>query len=146
MNCKLEKTDNANEVKLEITVEASKFDDAMKKVVLIIISLILVCVLGVLIFAVCFKDGKIDIENTTTTNIETTENIEVVDENVIKDVIPDGAIYKRGNTEYKSGEKIPAAEVGDVLIYKGYEYQYCKEKQKLEWAQKNQIETTEVTE
>lgn len=32
MNCKIEKTDNANEVKLEITVEASKFDDAMKKV------------------------------------------------------------------------------------------------------------------
>lgn len=100
----------------------------MKKVVLIIVSLILVCVLGVLIFAVCFKDGKIDIENTTTTNIESTENIEVVDENVIKDVIPDGAIYKRGNIEYKSGEKIPTAEVGDILIYKGYEYQYCKEK------------------
>ena len=32
MNCKVEKTDNANEVKLEITVEASKFEDAMKKV------------------------------------------------------------------------------------------------------------------
>ena len=32
MNCKIEKTDNANEVKLEITVEASKFQDAMKKV------------------------------------------------------------------------------------------------------------------
>ena len=32
MNCKIEKTDNANEVKLEITVEASKFEDAMKKV------------------------------------------------------------------------------------------------------------------
>lgn len=32
MNSKIEKTDNANEVKLEITVEASKFDDAMKKV------------------------------------------------------------------------------------------------------------------
>ena len=32
MNCKVEKTENANEVKLEITVEATKFDDAMKKV------------------------------------------------------------------------------------------------------------------
>ena len=32
MNSKVEKTDNKNEVKLEITVEASKFDDAMKKV------------------------------------------------------------------------------------------------------------------
>ena len=32
MNCKVEKTDNKNEVKLEITVEASKFDEAMKKV------------------------------------------------------------------------------------------------------------------
>ena len=32
MNCKLEKTENANEVKLEITVEAAKFEDAMKKV------------------------------------------------------------------------------------------------------------------
>ena len=32
MNCKIEKTDNANEVKLELTVEASKFEDAMKKV------------------------------------------------------------------------------------------------------------------
>ena len=32
MNCKVEKTNNANEVKLEITVEASKFDEAIKKV------------------------------------------------------------------------------------------------------------------
>ena len=32
MNCKLENTKNANEVKLEITVEAAKFEDAMKKV------------------------------------------------------------------------------------------------------------------
>ena len=32
MNSKVEKTENKNEVKLEITVEASKFDDAMKKV------------------------------------------------------------------------------------------------------------------
>ena len=32
MNCKVEKTENANEVKLEITVEAEKFNDAMKKV------------------------------------------------------------------------------------------------------------------
>ena len=32
MNCKVEKTENANEVKLEITVEAEKFDNAMKKV------------------------------------------------------------------------------------------------------------------
>ena len=32
MNCKVEKTENANEVKLELTVEASKFDEAMKKV------------------------------------------------------------------------------------------------------------------
>ena len=32
MNCKVEKTENANEVKLEITVEAAKFDEAMKKV------------------------------------------------------------------------------------------------------------------
>ena len=32
MNCKVEKTKNANEVKLEITVEAAKFDEAMKKV------------------------------------------------------------------------------------------------------------------
>ena len=32
MNCKVEKTKNANEEKLEITVEASKFDEAMKKV------------------------------------------------------------------------------------------------------------------
>ncbi len=31
MNCKLEKTENANEVKFEITVEAAKFEDAMKK-------------------------------------------------------------------------------------------------------------------
>ena len=32
MNCKVEKTKNANEVKLEITVEAKRFEDAMKKV------------------------------------------------------------------------------------------------------------------
>ena len=32
MNCKVEKTENANEVKLEITVEAEKFDEAIKKV------------------------------------------------------------------------------------------------------------------
>lgn len=32
MNCKLEKTNNANEIKLEITVEAGKFEEAIKKV------------------------------------------------------------------------------------------------------------------
>ena len=32
MNCKVEKTENANEVKLELTIEASKFDETMKKV------------------------------------------------------------------------------------------------------------------
>lgn len=32
MNCKVEKTKNANEVKLEITVEAEKFEEAIKKV------------------------------------------------------------------------------------------------------------------
>lgn len=32
MNCKLEKTENANEVKFEITVEATKFEEAIKKV------------------------------------------------------------------------------------------------------------------
>ena len=32
MNCKVEKTQNANEVKLEITVEAEKFENAIKKV------------------------------------------------------------------------------------------------------------------
>ena len=32
MKCKLEKTENANEVKFEITVEAEKFEDAIKKV------------------------------------------------------------------------------------------------------------------
>lgn len=32
MKCKLEKTKNANEVKFEITVEAEKFEEAMKKV------------------------------------------------------------------------------------------------------------------
>ena len=32
MNCKVEKTENANEVKLEITVEAEEFENAMKKV------------------------------------------------------------------------------------------------------------------
>ena len=30
MNCKVEKTKNANEVKLELTIEASKFDEAIK--------------------------------------------------------------------------------------------------------------------
>ena len=32
MNCKVEKTKNVNEVKLEITVEAAKFEEAIKKV------------------------------------------------------------------------------------------------------------------
>ncbi len=32
MNCKVEKTKNANEVKLEITIESEKFDEAIKKV------------------------------------------------------------------------------------------------------------------
>ena len=32
MNCKVEKTENANEVKLELIVEAAKFDEAIKKV------------------------------------------------------------------------------------------------------------------
>lgn len=32
MNCKVEKTEKANEVKLELTVEAEKFDEAIKKV------------------------------------------------------------------------------------------------------------------
>ena len=32
MECKVEKTQNANEVKLEITIEAEKFENAMKKV------------------------------------------------------------------------------------------------------------------
>ena len=32
MNCKVEKTENTNEVKLEITIDSSKFDEAMKKV------------------------------------------------------------------------------------------------------------------
>ena len=32
MNWKVEKTKNANEVKLELTVEANRFDEAMKKV------------------------------------------------------------------------------------------------------------------
>ena len=32
MNCKVEKTNNANEVKLEITIEAEKFNNAIKKV------------------------------------------------------------------------------------------------------------------
>ena len=32
MNCKVEKTEKANEVKLEITIEAEKFENAMKKV------------------------------------------------------------------------------------------------------------------
>lgn len=32
MSCKVEKTENANEVKLEITIESSKFEDGMKKI------------------------------------------------------------------------------------------------------------------
>ena len=32
MSCKVEKTKNANEVKLEITIEAEKFENAIKKV------------------------------------------------------------------------------------------------------------------
>ena len=32
MECKLVKTQNANEVKLEITIEAEKFENAIKKV------------------------------------------------------------------------------------------------------------------
>ena len=32
MNCKVEKTENANEVKMEITIEAEKFENAIKKV------------------------------------------------------------------------------------------------------------------
>ena len=32
MKCKVEETKNANEVKLELTIEASKFEDAIKKV------------------------------------------------------------------------------------------------------------------
>ena len=32
MNCKVEKTNKANEVKLEITIESEKFDEAIKKV------------------------------------------------------------------------------------------------------------------
>ena len=32
MKCKVEKTENANEVKLELTIEAQKFEDAIKKV------------------------------------------------------------------------------------------------------------------
>ena len=34
MSIKIEKTDKKNEVKLEFTIEASKFDEAMKKVYL----------------------------------------------------------------------------------------------------------------
>ena len=34
MNCKVEKTKNANEIKLEITVESTRFDEAIKKVYL----------------------------------------------------------------------------------------------------------------
>ena len=30
MNCKVEKTKNANEIKLEITVESTRFDEAIK--------------------------------------------------------------------------------------------------------------------
>ena len=32
MNCKVEKTKNANEIKMEITIEAEKFENAIKKV------------------------------------------------------------------------------------------------------------------
>ncbi len=32
MNCKVEKNKNANEIKLEITVESTRFDEAMQKV------------------------------------------------------------------------------------------------------------------
>ena len=32
MKCKVEKTQNANEMELELTIEAEKFDQAMKKV------------------------------------------------------------------------------------------------------------------
>ena len=32
MECKVEKTQNANEVKLEIKIEADKFSEAIKKV------------------------------------------------------------------------------------------------------------------
>ena len=32
MKCKVEKTQNANEVKLELTIEAKKFDEAIQKV------------------------------------------------------------------------------------------------------------------
>ena len=32
MKCKVEKTENANEVKLELTIEAQKFEEAIKKV------------------------------------------------------------------------------------------------------------------
>ena len=32
MKCKVEKTKNANEVKIELTVEAQKFEEAIKKV------------------------------------------------------------------------------------------------------------------
>ena len=32
MECKVEKTENANEVKLNVTIEAEKFDEAIKKV------------------------------------------------------------------------------------------------------------------
>ena len=32
MNCKVEKTENANEIKMEITIEAEKFENAIKKV------------------------------------------------------------------------------------------------------------------
>lgn len=31
MNCKVEKTENANEVKLEITVDAEKFENSNEK-------------------------------------------------------------------------------------------------------------------
>ena len=32
MKCKVEKTENANEVKLELTIEAQKFEEGLKKV------------------------------------------------------------------------------------------------------------------
>ena len=34
MKCKVEKTENANEVKLELTIEAQKFDEAIQKYIL----------------------------------------------------------------------------------------------------------------
>ena len=39
MNCKVEKTQNANEVKLEITIEAEKFENAIKKYILKVLNI-----------------------------------------------------------------------------------------------------------